>query len=741
MSTGVLAKKGLAFMHDDKIMMIYQKDSKEPFIGGYVVPESSNCIPFVRILDPGTNCYKAESMELWHNRFGHVSDQCIKLMESKGLVNGLQLNGSSRDFCEGCRLGKMTVGPHPPKDRRECLPGERIHSDVCGPIVESVTGMKYFLVFKDESSGFRQVFFLKSKDQVPATIKLFLGSVERVSGRKVVSFRSDCGTEYCNQNIESWFKSSGIQHETSAPYVKQGNGIAERENRTLQDSARAMLFTMDLSVKERESLWSEAVGTAAYLRNRVPNRDDTDATPYEKFTGKKPDVSHLRVFGSPAFVRIPDANRRKFSEKSWKGIFVGYDSMTERIYRVFDPRRRKVFRVGDVIIEDGIRGSSLFPAPSNLYSDVILDPVIVDPVEELVPETCGQDLVPEEVAGDEKPSSSEEEETENDGDDDESFHSLQDVESPLKSPTPVKRKRGRPAKGTEKVKDAPVPHSMLRRNQVRPREEEEIMIASKSEKQAMMATALDPTSVNDAMSRKDGHLWKQAMDSEMKSLLDNQTWELVDLPEGRDTVSCRWIFKSKLNPDGSLERRKARLVARGFSQKPGIDYQETFASVVRYETIRVVLSLAAHHDMEMSQFDVKTAFLNGPLQETVFMEQPDGFDDKSGKVCLLRKSLYGLKQAPRNWNQTFDQFVVAEGFVSSKADPGLYFKQGDGEFMMLTLYVDDGLICSSSRKCLDEFLENLKSRFEVTVNEPSCYVGMQISRDREERRMSISQSG
>ena len=740
LSTGVMAKKGFAFMHDDQIMSIYSKSSREPFIGGYVLPNTSNCIPYIRIRDPGMSCFKAESLDLWHRRLGHVSDNCIKLMESKGLVDGLSLDSSTRDFCEGCRLGKMTIGSHPQKlERRSCHPGERIHSDVCHVPLESITGFKYFLTFKDESSGYRIVYFLKSKEQVPPTIKSFLESVERVTGRKVISFRSDCGTEYCNQEVEGYLKSSGIQHETSAPYVKQGNGMAERENRTLQDTARAMLFNVDLSKTQRESLWSEAVGTAAYLRNRVPNRDDRDATPHEKWTGRKPDVSHLKVFGSPAYVRIPDAMRKKMDPKSWKGIFVGYDSLTEKIFRVFDPVRGKVFRVADVIIEDGgDKPFVLFPFPVNSHDHDAVDhgstPVAEtddtligtsDPT--LVGSPMEQDSVP--VADDEELSSSEEEKSESDEDDDDSFHSLETL---APEPTPEKRPVGRPKKGDEKPKEDPGPHRMSMRTRQ--------PVDYKKEKISMMTVALDPVSVTDALSRVDGDRWKEAMDSEMKSLIDNETWILVDRPKDQDTVSCRWIFKSKLKPDGSIGRYKGRLVARGFQQRHGIDYQETFASVVRYESIRVVLSLAAHHDMDMMQFDIKTAFLNGPLHEKVFMEQPDRYSDGSDRVCLLKKSLYGLKQAPRNWNQTFDEFVKSEGFKSSIADPGLYYRKVDKELMLLTLYVDDGLICSTSRMLLDGFIQKLTSRFETTVNDPAVYVGMQITRDREEKTIRICQS-
>ena len=258
---------------------------------------------------------------------------------------------------------------------------------------------------------------------------------------------------------------------------------------------------------------------------------------------------------------------------------------------------------------------------------------------------------------------------------------------------------------------------------------------------ALKAQALDPVSVKDALSRPDADLWIAAMKDEMDSHAKSKTWELVDRPPDQNVLTCRWLFKSKLNSDGSLNKYKARLVVRGNNQEFGIDYEETFAPVARAESVRIVLSIAAFHDMEMKQFDIKTAFLNGTLEETVFMKQPQAYDDGSGRVCLLKKSLYGLKQAPRNWNHCFDLFAREEGFIPTVQDVCIYVKKSEKELMIMSLYVDDGLLCSTSASLLDQFMVKLKARFEITVNDPKVYVGMEIHRDRKKRTISISQSG
>ena len=160
------------------------------------------------------------------------------------------------------------------------------------------------------------------------------------------------------------------------------------------------------------------------------------------------------------------------------------------------------------------------------------------------------------------------------------------------------------------------------------------------------------------------------MQNEIQSLKDNETWELRDLPPGKKAIPCKWVYKVKHNADGSIERYKARLVIKGFSQKKGVDYDQTFSPVVRNATIRTLLSAAASEKMHLMQFDVSTAFLYGELDEEIYMEQPEGFSDNS--VCKLKRSLYGLKQAPRCWNRRFAMFLQKLGFRQCDADPCLF---------------------------------------------------------------------
>ena len=174
-------------------------------------------------------------------------------------------------------------------------------------------------------------------------------------------------------------------------------------------------------------------------------------------------------------------------------------------------------------------------------------------------------------------------------------------------------------------------------------------------------TESDPITFEEAVKSQDSAFWKKAINDEMDSIMGNQTWILVDLPPGSKPIGCKWIFKKKMKVDGIIDRFKARLVAKGFTQRQGIDYFDTYAPVARIATIRLLISLTSIYNLVVHQMDVKTAFLNGELEEEVYMEQPEGFvvPGQEHKVCKLVKSLYGLKQAPKQWHQKFDKVVLA----------------------------------------------------------------------------------
>jgi hypothetical protein len=205
------------------------------------------------------------------------------------------------------------------------------------------------------------------------------------------------------------------------------------------------------------------------------------------------------------------------------------------------------------------------------------------------------------------------------------------------------------------------------------------------------------------------------MNEEYRSLMEKYTWDLLPLPKGRKLVRCKWVYITKYASDGSVERHKARLFAKGFSQFERIDYNETIAPVAKMNSIHLVLTLAASYKWEVHQMDVKSSFLHGDLKEEIYMEQPPGYvQNDSSLVCRLKKSLYGLKQAPRAWYAKMDNFLIAIGFSRCHSDPNVYTKKVGIHLIILVLYVDDLILTSSDPKNLNHVKTNLKKKFEMT---------------------------
>ena len=234
--------------------------------------------------------------------------------------------------------------------------------------------------------------------------------------------------------------------------------------------------------------------------------------------------------------------------------------------------------------------------------------------------------------------------------------------------------------------------------------------------------------------------WKKAVYEEINALEKNQTWVMEELPRNKPTVGCKWVFTPKFNADGTLERYKARLVAKGFTQTYGIDYTETFAPVAKLNTVRVLLSVAVNLDWPLQQLDVKNAFLNGDLEEEVFMDPPPGFEDRFGtKVCRLKKALYGLKQSPRAWFDRFTKFVLKQGYSQAQSDHTMFVKFSKlRKVSILIVYVDDIIITGDDLVEMEQLKKELSKEFEIkNLGELRFFLGMEIARTK--RGLAISQ--
>ncbi|MCO5559992.1 hypothetical protein L7F22_013596 [Adiantum nelumboides] len=250
----------------------------------------------------------------------------------------------------------------------------------------------------------------------------------------------------------------------------------------------------------------------------------------------------------------------------------------------------------------------------------------------------------------------------------------------------------------------------------------------------MLTDCDEPSTYQEAMKRDVHVKWEKAMKSEMDSLHNNDTWDLVPLPKGKNALPCKWVFKLKNVPDDDRPKYKARLVAKGFKQEHGIDFDEIFFPIVKMTTLRMVLGLVAKEDMELVQMDVKIAFLHKDLHEDIYMEQFIGVAEpgKEHLVCKLKKSLYGLKQAPREWYRNFDTFMKSQGYMRSETDHCLYTKRmADGSLLILVLYVDDMLITGKDKHNVDALKSKLSETFAMKdLGNASHILGMRINRNR-----------
>jgi hypothetical protein len=427
-----------------------------------------------------------------------------------------------------------------------------------------------------------------------------------------------------------------------------------------------MLYNKDLPKK----LWAEAINTASYVLNRTgPTTQIEGKTPYELWYNKQPHIDHLRIFGTECFVHIPKQKRKKLDKKAIKGYLVGYCGDKDG-YRIWIPERNDVIISRDVLFRS-----------ETVSSDFCKLPLI--------------------SGGHEDHETFEVVNTENDS----SLKDDQDEAGP-----------------SAEVENPPeLDEEAHHRYNLRDRR----LLHSTKSNCCICLSEDEPLTYKQAIESENHEEWRTAMEEELHSLKENNTWTLVNLPQNREALSNKWVYKIKKKVDGSIERFKARLVIRGFSQEHGIDYHETFSPVVRWDTIRAMLSEAAIRKMHMTQFDVKTAFLYGDIDEVIYMKQPVGFDDGSGRVCKLIKSLYGLKQAPRCWNKKFCSFLLKYKLKQSDSDPCLFISQ-DRQLIVM-IYVDDGLILSPNKSHVDEFLSALTTEFQVRTSEVGCYLGLQIN--------------
>lgn len=715
-SYGCLDKAGCHYEGNDGMIQFYKGDQK--VLAGkykdglyYLDGVVSKSEVVVAKLD-------TDLTKVWHSRLGHMSQKNMDVLVREGYLTKKDIQTLS--FCENCVFGKahklsFPKGKHTSKETLEY-----IHSDLWGSpsVTPSLAGCQYFITFIDDYSRKVWIFFLKTKDGAFQRFKEWKASVENQTKKSIKCLRTDNGLEYCNSQFDTLCKEAGIKRHKTCTYTPQQNGVSERMNRTIMEKVRCMLSESGME----ERLWAEAASTAVYLINRSPNSSVNFRLPEEIWSGVKPDLSNLKRFGCTAYVHV---RQSKTSPRAVKGSFVGFPQGTKG-FRIWLPEEEKCTISRNVIfnedemfrdLKDTVQESREQDeeAPGKKVKRVTFNP-------ELIQGPSGR------ITSVGNPAQS-------------------GVTSDIEAKSDSEPKENEASETQEEQFN--LENYVLARDRVR----REIKLPSKFDDYDLVAYALaaaedldidEPKTIEEAKRSKYWKQWLKAMEEEMSSLDKTGTWQTVEKPEKKKIIGCKWVFKFKEGIPGVEEPRfKARLVAQGFSQVEGIDYTEVFAPVVKHVSIRIMLSLVANEDFELEQLDVKTAFLNGELEEEIFMNQPEGFVEKGKerKVCLLKKSLYGLKQSPRQWNKKFDEFMKTQDFRRSLYDPCVYIKGSEvSQMIYLLIYVDDMLIASKDLSKIKELKENLKNRFEMKdLGAASRILGMDIIRDRKSGWVKLCQ--
>jgi transposase InsO family protein len=687
---------------------------------------------------------KADLMS-WHKRTGHLNFADLRKLAN--LADGISLSTSTVPVCHTCNLMKMTKQrfndtPH----FRAKVPLELIHTDLAGPFPRSKGGNQYIMTFIDDFSNYAYTYFLKSKDEAFKTFQEYQAEVERFTGKKIRALRSDGGGEYISNNFSAHLKHCGIQHQLTAPHTPSQNGVAERYNRTLKSAMRSIMRESTLST----NFWADAIAYVNYTRNRSPSSAVPDKIPYELWTGHRANISHLRPFGSEAYALIlPDTLHQPLGPRAWHCRLLGY-APGRKAYKLWDLENH-VIRISHHV--RFVEPQSDLPTSTNVNFEESPDSYLFDNDDD---DDATSDGGNSDVGGDDPPppaggaggddgngdenapapggddaggagagDGDGDNEPQGGGDDgDDGLLDLADGDPDLAN-------FYNPAKNHGFIHLPPKDKKRKRQPRVRT-----YLSATGPDIQL----AKDPTSVHDALNGPYSEHWHRAMLEEWESLVKMETFKLADLPPGRAPIGCKWVLTVKRDEAGRVVRFKARLVARGFTQTAGVDYKETFASVVKFSSIRMIFALAAQLDLTVYQVDIKTAFLNGELDETIYMDQPSEFDDGSGRVLDLHRALYGLKQASRAWYQKLRSILEGMGFTRADGDPAVFLWRRGDSVIIIPSWVDDLLGASNDPSAWQEFLQKLRGHVEITdMGVAHYYLGVQVDHDHKSKTLRISQ--
>jgi hypothetical protein len=703
---------------------------------------------------------------LLHYRLGHMSEKYMKTLIQNQSIDGLPktfvpLPKELHLSCLPCIEAKTQAQPHPLQRTRARGPLEKIHLDLVGPKPTSLRGHRYWLTIVDDFSRHGWTILLHTKDQAKHKIIEWIAAVELASGCKVKHLHSDRGGEFVNNTLNQHLKEKGVRFTLSNPHSPEQNGVAEARNKSTGRILRALLRQSDAP----HSLWGYAVQHATHLNNLFPHGLLGGRTPYEVWHQEAPSIKRLKPWGCTGHVLMNKAEMQKSGGKlgpvTKPCLLVGLnpsgpgwlllDCTTHRelsssdvlfqedvpFYRRRADRDEEAPMDWVAFMEEGeswnsAPGASPFPPPASPPNQPIARQLpaidenankgaLEEPTLQL-PRQSGpveEELVPE-------------------------FQRLAIDEGEAAGAQGVRRSRRQQGLEPDNLPSSNVHWGAVASESPDldlPKEIYALMqVIVKGESGDKRIEIPVPQTWQEALSGPHSEEWAESMVKEATGLRSTHTFEVVPRKEAKNIITCKWTFRVKRRNDGT-PLFKSRTVARGFKQKKGVDYFDTWAPTAKQTTARVFFHVAAVKGMIVHAMDVDQAFLQGELEEEIYMEPPPGLPDTPGPefVWKLKRPLYGLKQAPRQWHAKLKIALLQMGLKPSHSDPSLFIGDRENGSWIL-VYVDDLLLASTNEKDLQALKDQLKRVFPMKdLGEVSTYLGMEVSRDFNKRKVFLSQ--
>jgi len=662
-------------------------------------------------------------MEL-HRRMGHITIISARKLVESGAITRVELDLNSQEHdCDACIFTRATRLPVPKvcvSAPAQCF-GDEIHTDVWGPAsISTCQGHQYFITFTDDATRLTITYLMCTKDQALEAYKSFEAwALTQGHCRAIKVLRSDRGGEYLSDVFNAHLAATGTVRKLTVHNIPQLNGVAERLNRTLLKRIHAFAHGSGLP----KSLWGKVLYHAVWLKNRTTTRALDGRTPFEALYSCPPNLSCLRSWGCHVWVHNPD--RSKLDVRAREARWLGFD-VDARAHRVFWPGpgnvtvecniyfRTSALSEGEETHIPALRGKQSDAPTTPTTSSMPTLPVSAPPAPVQPPTPMPASQLPP-------------------------LRHSSCTRKPLRLVRDLQSGEGvgmhLPGSLAEESEEAGGVWSVEDGTPVLLEDFDGLECALAAE--TADAKALELCTLAKAKRRLDWPQWEKVIQEELATLNTAGTWRLEEAPPGANVIGSKWVFKAKKDAAGNIACYKARLVAQGFSQIGGVDYDDTYAPVAKLASSRAIIAMANHLGMELHQVDIKGAYLNGVLNEdeVLYMQHPPGYKVPGAGTCILHlvKTLYGLKQSGQCWYQKLRSIFLSLKFSQCRVDQAVFIKwdKVKRELTIIAVHVDDCTMTATTIRLIQELKDGLRQHVEVTnLGVLHWMLGLEIQRDR-----------